>query len=213
MQDGNDEPVDALDSVSVQDQAVAALLEDWTRASEQLRQNDDVDLRWRCGSDVKLLLEHLAVREEAIRHVVQRLQRLGSSDQASQLDGDGTHRRELMARLDEQSRGVLPLSLKPQVGSTVAELATSLAPELDAHRTLLPGLEGTLGPQGERGLPSARRVRAHAVTHVSPEPAWYDKIGPLHAVRALYDHLRGHPEANLAPSVKRFRKHVPGVGR
>jgi hypothetical protein len=213
MMDPEAEPVDALDSVSVQDHAVAAVLEDWARTGAELEHNGDVDVRWRRGSDVKLLLEHLAVREEALRHVVRRLERLGSSDRAAELDGDGVHRRALIAELDERVRGVLPLgTIRPEVDATVTELRNVLDAELTSHRTLLPALEELLGRQGERGLPSAGYVRANAVTHVNPKPAWYDKIGPLHAVRALFDHLRGHPDANLAPSVDKFRNHVPGVG-
>lgn len=214
MQQRDDQPVDALDSVSVQDRAVATLLEGWTRATDQLRQDDHADVRWQRGTDVKMLLEHLAVREEAIGQVVRRLERLGSSERAAELDGDGTHRRELIAGLDEQVRGVLPWGTNnPQVDTVLEELGPVLDAEQETHRRLLPTLGQELGPPGERGLPSARYVRAHAVTHVNPTPAWYDKIGPLRAVRALYDHLRGHPGAGLAPSVGDALKHVPGVHR
>jgi len=42
-----------------------------------------------------------------------------------------------------------------------------------------------LGPPGERGLPSARGVRTHSVTHPNPTPKWYDTVGPLKAICAF----------------------------
>jgi membrane-anchored protein YejM (alkaline phosphatase superfamily) len=61
-----DQPNDVLDVIFTQDQIIADLFGVWHQASEQLSHADDVDLRWRRGSDVKLLLQHLAVREAMV---------------------------------------------------------------------------------------------------------------------------------------------------
>jgi hypothetical protein len=58
-------PVDALDAIFSQDQVLPDLVTMWRRATEQLSHEDDVDLRRRCGSAVKLRLQHLAGRETA----------------------------------------------------------------------------------------------------------------------------------------------------
>ncbi len=74
----------------------------------------------------------------------------------------------------------------------------------------LPLARQALGPAGERGLRDARYVRTHGPTHPNPVPRWYDKIGPLKALRALYDHLRGSPNGGTAPAVDACREHTPG---
>ena len=90
-----DKPVDALDGIYTQDQIIADLFDMWSRISEQLRDGgEDVDLRWRRGSAVKLLLQHLPVREAAKEALVRGIRQTGHDDLATNLDGDGVAKRE-----------------------------------------------------------------------------------------------------------------------
>jgi len=82
--------------------------------------------------------------------------------------------------------------------------------DLETNETV-PAVRQLLGPSGKRGLPSARHVRTHSPTYPSPVPRWYDKIGPLKAIRALYDHLRTAPSGATAPGVDEGREHLPEV--
>lgn len=52
-----------------------------------------------------------------------------------------------------------------------------------------------------------------SVTHPNPEPRWYDRVPPLKAVRALYDHLRGTPTGLTNPKLDRGREYTPGPRR
>jgi hypothetical protein len=207
-----DQPVDALGSLKLQDNIVADLLDRWREASDQLREGDDVDVRWKRGSAVKLLLQHLAVRESAKEAVVGRLRDVDRGDLADMVEGDGVTRREAIGRLDELARGHQAITLNtPEIDHAVEDLAAIFDQERPEDvRTLLPQIRALLGPPGERGLPSARHVRTHSTTHPSPIPRWFDRVGPLKAMRALYDHLRAAPSGGTSPAVDEGREHLPG---
>jgi hypothetical protein len=210
-----DKPVDALDVIYSQDQVIADLFDMWHRISEQLRDGgEDVDLRWRRGSAVKLLLQHLAVREAAKEALVRRIRRTGHDDLATNLDGDGVARRERLAALDELARGHQAMSLNfPAIDAVVADLAARFAGEREKDEsTFLPAAAAELGPPGKRGLPSARSVRMQSMTHPSPVPRWYDRVPAVKAFLAFYDHLRSAPSGAANPGVDNAREHLPGPG-
>ena len=81
-----DDPIDALDVLASQDEIIAKLLEQWEEATNSLEQGDDVDIRWRRGSAVKLLLQHLAVRESAIEALTGRLRETDRLSLAAAID-------------------------------------------------------------------------------------------------------------------------------
>jgi hypothetical protein len=207
-----DEPADALGVVAVQDEIIRDLVAKWRSATEQLREADDVDVRWQRGSAVKLLLQHLAVRESAKEALAGRLREVDRDDLAAAVDGDGVGRRTAIDRLDELARGHEAITLNtPDIDGVVEGLAAIFDPERPEEiETLLPEAAGILGAPGERGLPTARHVRTHSVTHPSPVPRWYDRIGPIKAIRALYDHLRASPSGGTSPAVDEGREHLPG---
>lgn len=209
------EPDDALETIPVQDGIVVDLLDKWRSATARLEEGDDVDTRWARGSAVKLLLQHMAVRESAKNAVTEALRAKGEDQLADRLDGDGIARREAMDRLDKKVRGRQAISLNfPEVDEAVAELGRYFDAEHDDElRDLLPAAERVLGPLEERDLPSARQVRLTSTTHPSPVPKWYDRATPLRAVRAWYQHLRGTPTGGTSPAVDEGREHLPGPGR
>ncbi|MGH9057860.1 MAG: hypothetical protein ACRDYY_18700 [Acidimicrobiales bacterium] len=201
---------DALDVLTSQNRAIADLFGQWDAATATLKDGDDVDVRYKRGSAVKMLLEHLAVREAAIGAVVERLREIGSGDLAGALEADGAERRRRIDRLDELSRGVAAVGLNNSEADTaVGDLARVFEQESHSRGGSLAGaVEQALGPPGGRGLPSRRWVQMHSCTHPSPEPHWFDRIGALEQVRDAYDHLRAAPNEGVDPSVD-----PPGAAR
>ena len=108
-------------------------------------------------------------------------------------------------------RAVEPAAPAAQHDGTVTPRLPRLCPELQDEATLVPAARDALGPPGSRGLPSDRSVRMHSVTHPNPQARWYDRVGPLRAVRAWYDHLRGSPHDGTSPKVDEAREYVPGA--
>lgn len=208
--DVSDSPVDALDSLDVADSEIDQLLAKWRSDTESLTQaGDDVNTRWERGSAVKLLLQHLAVRESAIRALTTKLSADGHDDLAKRLEGDGVARRRAIAHLDELVRGKQAIVLnEPRVDHAVMALGEIFDRERSGGAA--PAVSEVLPDQpAERGLPSARSVRTHAATHPKAEPGRLDDIGPIAAVKALYDHLRGTPHGGMVPSVDEGREHLP----
>jgi hypothetical protein len=100
----------------------------------------------------------------------------------------------------------------PETTAAVRDLAAILDAEIDTGRNgLLSQVADALGPTEARGLRSARYVRTRSVTVPSPSPRWFDRIGPLKAVRALYDNLRSVPSGGIKPSVDEARERKPGL--
>ena len=206
-----DRPVEALDVVFSQDRIIGDLLDMWRRASEQLSHGEDVDLRWRRGSDVKLLLQHLAVREAAKEALVRRLREAGQDELGAKLDGDGIWRRELLAALDELARGQQAISLNfPEIDATVTDLGSVFDHEREADKACLSEAAALLGPRGKRGLPKARSVQMQSVTHPNPVPRWYDRVRLIKVFHAFYDHMRTAPSGVANPGVDGAREHLPG---
>lgn len=211
--DGHQKPADALELLAEQDRALADLFAKWRAQTDELRQGDSVETRWERGSAVKLILQHLAVREETKQTLAEALDAAGHADLAARVDGDGTGRRMAIARLEEEIRGKLGINTnEPAADRAVAELGERLDRELPAEQGgLLDEVAAALGPEGRQELPSPRWLMAHSPTHPNPEPRWYDRIGPLKALRALYDHLRGEPSGARAPGLEGAREETPGV--
>lgn len=207
-----DESGDALDTLTQQDDLVDKLLDGWRVATRQLEESDDVVIRSQRGSDVKLLLQHLAVREASIDAIERRLQEIGEDDLAHRLQADGVGRREAIGRLDRLVRGRASMTVNnADVSLAVIDLGTILDRERAGRAELVGRIEDVLGNREERHLPSARYVRTHSPTVPSPVPRWYDRFGPLKGARALYDHLRGTPSHGTRPSVDAAREHTPGL--
>lgn len=159
-----EQPVDALDVIFTQDQALADLFAMWRRTSEQLNQGDDIDLRWRRGSAVKLLLQHLAVREAAKEALVRRVTEAGQEGLATKLNGDAISRREGLAALDELGRGQQAISLNfPEIDAVVAEWPTFLTANAKRMRARTwQRRQHCWGHQGSGGRPAPAASRCKA---------------------------------------------------
>ncbi|HWG73624.1 MAG TPA: hypothetical protein VG184_06185 [Acidimicrobiales bacterium] len=207
------EPADALEVIGVQNKTLGELFAAWGDATDELKQGDSVDTRWERGSADKLILQHLAVRESAKEVVAKRLAEAGHAELGRKLEGDGPGRRKAISRLDELTRGLEAINLnRPDIDEVIKEVGGIFEAESQAEsQEVLPSIREALGPATARDLPSARHVRTHSPTHPNPVPRWYDKVGPLKAVRALYDHLRGTPHGGTTPDVDSPREHTPGV--
>ena len=212
-----DEGVDALGALRVQNAMIAEMLTSWNTATERLNAKGDdvtetVDARWQRGSAAKLLLQHLAVREAAKQAIASRLDETGHGDLAARIEGNGPARRQAIDRLEELERGRMAITLNSiELGEAVANVAGFFASEAPAeNEELIPAAEQALGEPGKRGLPTARSVRMQSVTHPNPSPVWYERIAPLKAVMALYQHLRGSPTGGTSPGVSHGREHLPG---
>jgi hypothetical protein len=208
----DDDRADALDELHVQDEILARLFDSWDRHTKELEGGDDVDVRWRRGSETKLMLDHLAVRESAKQAISKRLREVGHDDMADRFEGDGPRRRQLIDRFEDLIKGQQPIMANtPDHDELVMALQAVFNEEVGPEQEQwLPEARRVLGAPGERGLPTARRVRMVADTHPSPQPGFVDKVGPLRAVRALYDHLRGLPGGGTNEAVDIGKSHRPG---
>jgi len=208
----DDERADALDELQVQDDILSRLFDSWNRHTKELEGGDDVDVRWRRGSETKLMLDHLAVRESAKQALSKRLREVGETGLADRFEGDGPRRRQLIDRFEDLVKGQQPIMANtPDHDELVMALQAVFDQEVGPEREQwLPEARRVLGEAGERGLPTARRVRLLADTHPSPVPGLVDKIAPLRAARALYDHLRGLPGGGTSAGVDIGKSHRPG---
>jgi hypothetical protein len=201
---------DALDTLVSQNEAIAGLFNQWDSGTEILRAGDDVDARWKRGTAVKMLVEHFAVREAALGAISDRLRKVDPS-LADRVDGDGVERRRSIDRLEELSRGYEPMPLNnPEVDEAVPALHAIFDREMQSETDLVPAIEGTLGAREQRGLPTEHWVRMHSATHPSAEPRWFDRIGPLKALRSAYDQWRSAPYEGIDRNVDHSGASRPG---
>jgi len=208
---GTHKDIDALDSLVRQNEIIADLADRWSQDTQKLMGGDDVHTRWERGSAVKYLLQHVAVREQAKEVVIARLREVGSEDLADELEGDGPSRRAEIGALDHASKGTQAMNLNsPAVDVEVERIISRFRTEMRAEQGLLQRVAEVLGAPGDRNLPSGAQVRRRSVLHPSPEPRWYDRVGPLKMVRAAYQHFRGAPSGGTTPAIDVGREAEPG---
>ena len=208
---------DALEVLTSQNKLVADMLDEWDVAKARFAQHGDeleenIDARWKEGSVVKLVLQHLAVREAAKQAIRHRLVKAGHEDLAKRLDGDGLRRRVAIERLETLQRGRMAMNLNDGAVAEAVETAASIfrAERPIEESEIVPAAERLLGKPGHRGLPRAASVRMQALTRPSPVPTWYERIPPLKAMLALYQHLRDVPHGLTHPGVAEGREYLPG---
>jgi hypothetical protein len=207
----DDEPADALETLVQQDETIGDLYDKWDESRQKLSDEESVETRWEKGSVAKLILQHVAIRESAKEALAGRLREVGEAELADRVEGDGPGRRVAIGRVDETMRGRQAISVNdPDSDKALADLETimraEIGPEIDE---VVPAARQALGTAGERGLPSDRHVRSHATTHPSPVPGRLDRIGPVKALRAVYQNLRGHASGGMNPDVDSSREPDP----
>ena len=209
----SDQPVDALDVISSQDTTITELFVMWRRTTEQLLEAENVDLRWRRGSAVKMLLQHLAVREAAKDALVRRLREDGHNDLASKLDGDAVSRREHIATLDELARGQQAISLNfPEIDQVIVDLGSIFDRESSPTRTPWRKLPACWGQPASGGCPAPGASVCKASLTLTPSLGGMTGSPVLKAIRAFYDHLRTAPSGAVNPTVDTAREHLPDPG-
>lgn len=203
---------DALTELTAQNKLIVEMLDLWRTKTTQLEERDSVPDRWERGSAVKLLLQHLAVRETAKQDIDARLREIDEPALADRLEGDGVDRRKAIRGLDEAARGRQAINLNyAEADRRVADLDRVIRGERQNEEgELLSRIGEALGQPGQRGLPGVRSVQMRSDTHPRPIPKWYDRIKPVKALVAFYAHLRSAPSGVGGPNVDRSREHVPG---
>lgn len=206
------DPVDALDVVEFQDDVIEKLTLKWREAERRLVENGGVNPRWDRGSAIKMFLMHMAVREAARTAVAARLAEVGETQLADLFEDNGLARRLAISRLEEELRGLWAIDVASRELIDAAEHLDELwRSEVGRERNrLLPTAAEALGPPGQRGLPSARAIRAESTIHPRPSPRWYDRFGPAKAVRACFQYWRNTMGDTLSPAVEGLDDHTPG---
>ena len=189
---------DAIDLLDYEDRALAELLTAFC---------DDALDRSQHGEVVKLLVEHLAVRQAARQEVADAVAAVPAlADVEHRLRAGTADRRTELRELDELTRGVEPINVNQgqDADAVVARVRPRLEQEIrEDLEELVPALRRRLTDRQRRRLPSARYVRHHAPTHPGPHGRrWYDRIGPLVRLHAIYDYLRGFPSGGSKPSAE-----------
>ncbi|MDE3087643.1 MAG: hypothetical protein KGJ77_12895 [Acidobacteriota bacterium] len=200
---------DAIDLLEYEGRAVSEILAAFS--------DDSLD-RSQHGEVVKLLVEHLAVRQVAREELADALSGVPAlADLERRLRDEVPERRAELRRLDELTRGVEPINVNQGQGTdaVVARVRPRLEEEIDFDLDeLVPALRRRLTDRQRARLPSARYIRRHAPTHPGAHGRrWYDRIGPLLRLHAVYDHLRGFPTGGVKPSAEVDAARSSSAGR
>ena len=211
--DGADlhQDADSLDLLGESSANIQELFSTWYELSpSQYSAEDAVSPARDRGTAGKEILEQAALRLAAIDDVVRVLRQSDQGTLALFLERNSVAARRLTARLDELSRGVSAIDLRysDEFYDRIDQLRHLLADELDHQGETLEQVEKALGAQrGE--LRTAPFIRGHAPIHPAEHHRWYQEIGPLVRIHALYDRARSFPSAQSTPTsdvdmIKRF---------
>lgn len=155
------------------------------------------------GTVGKNLVEQLGVREAAKRVVTDSLRDNAAAGHAvALLDENTEKRRQQLDRVEELAAGRqgMYLNVYQDFDGALQELAATVRAEVPRElEEVIPELRRVLGEGAGAKLPSARYVVKHAPTHPNPKRPWYEKLGPLSRLHAIYDHYRGFPEGGAEP--------------
>ena len=189
---------DALDQLEYEDNALRELL--------AVMADPSLD-RMQHGMAGKLFVEHLAVRESAREAVADGLEKVPAlAPLAGEIRSSTTRRREELRHLDEMARGVQPVNLNQSqdFDAAVERVREPLLEEITAELDhVVPAVQRLPAHRRRRVMRSARYIRRHSPTHPGAHGRrWYDRVGPLARLHALYDALRGFPTGGSVPSAE-----------
>lgn len=190
---------DALDRLEYEDRALLELARTFADEGLDRRQHGEI---------IELFIEHLAIREAARELVAERLTKVDElRGQADRLRAGTVERRADLARLEELGRGVQATNLNQgqDVDAVVADILPGLRRHIDGELgEIIPAIRRRVSAQQRaKLLPTARYVVHHAPVHPGAhERKWYDRIGPLVRLHALYDALRGFPGGGAKPKAE-----------
>lgn len=190
---------DALDRLEYEDRALLELA--------RVFGDDSLDRRQH-GEGVASLIEHLAIREAARELVADGLAEVDElRGEAARLRADTAEQRGHLARLEELGRGVQATNLNQgqDIDAVVVDVLADLRRRIDGELgEVIPEIRRRLSAeQRSKLLPTARYVVRHAPTHPGVhDRRWYERIGPLVRLHAVYDFLRGFPAGGAKPKAE-----------
>lgn len=191
-------------------EAAAKIIED---ADRELSEHDSVDTRWARGSAIRVLLQHLAVREGARTAVAERLRQRGLSDLARNLVRDAECCRRAIDDLEESVRGFQAIDANsPEITAAAKHAIQVWAEDARQQADVLAQIARQLGASGQRDLPSAHTIQMMSTLHPRVQPRWYDHLKPIKMLRAWYQYWRASSSDDLSPAVDGLREQTPGRG-
>jgi hypothetical protein len=190
---------DALDRLEYEDRALLELARAFGDDSLDRRQHGEI---------IELFIEHLAIREAARELVADALAAVDElQGEAARLKADTVEQRADLARLEELGRGVQPTNLNQgqDIDAVVTDVLPGLRRRIDGELgEVIPEVRRRLSAQQRsKLLPTARYVVRHAPVHPGVHRRrWYERIGPLVRLHAVYDFLRGFPGGGAKPKAE-----------
>lgn len=193
---------DSLDLIGIEDANLEHLFEEWDRNSPEpeTANGEAVVKAWERGTIGKVVLRHAAVRVAAKTDVLFWLERLGRPEIAEAFGEHHDEARRVIDELDRRSRGrsALDLQYAEEFVESVEELRRIWRGEFRSETEYgLDRVADALG-SGRSKLRTARFVRKHAPIHPARHTRWYDRLGPVVRLHALFDRLRGLPNPESA---------------
>lgn len=167
------------------------------------RRGTSVEDRAEYGDIAKEIVRHVATREAALQDVSQ----VAAHDPqltecVSRIDLGMHQRRSQIDVVERMSRGVQGINLRvgQDFDAEMEELIQLVGTEIEWELgEALPELRGSLlQTDREEELKSARDVRRHAPTSLSPRgPRWWERAPVISRLITAYDHLRDFPRGAL----------------
>jgi hypothetical protein len=195
---------DAIDVLIEQNEILKSLFEDWTDMATVADEGAAkvVPENWSRGTIGKLIVEHAAVDLAAREDILRGLESAGPADLAKELAAQIDRMRQVLDRLDEESRGLSPLAVASSPGFTkvVDEFRQLLASDIGSFSS--PFSSGRLAKAlgaNRKDLHDAKFLRKHAPTHPGSK-GWPDRFPVLVRIHTAYDRLRGFPWAESSPA-------------
>lgn len=187
---------DALDLLAEVDESLSRLFEEWRWHHGEAGGEDPETRDWHRGTIAKMILEEAAAWVAAVQDVTRVLRRTGHEELASGLARDEGRVIELVRRMDEASRGTVAEALR--YSDEFHGAVESLADLWDNARLSQPEhlqrLAQELG-DARSLLHSRTHLRKRAPLHPGHHDAWYERLPLIERVHAIYDRLRGLPDA------------------
>lgn len=197
---------DALDQLLFEDKILVRLLG---------ALHDEGQNRRRHGRTIKVFVERMAVRQAARELVVEAVASIPElSGLSTRLHDQVPEARQRLDRLDELTRGVASTNLNQaqDVDAAIAAMEPLIRADMSTDlRELIPAVSARFSPEERRKvLPSAGYVLRHCPLHPGAHPRrWYEHIGPIVWVHAVYDYLRNLPVGGVKPTASVL---IPGEG-
>lgn len=148
-----------------------------------------------------MILEDAASRLVVVHDITRVLRRSAHEASASRLARHEDQAIQLVRLMDERSRGVVAEALRysEEFHEAVQELVDLWEEELLTEPQAVLRLAEDLGPERRR-LHGRAHLRGRAPIHPARRAHWYQALPFVERVHAIYDRVRGFPDAMSTPS-------------